>query len=89
MPVNNPKPMHPGKVLAQVYMAELNLNQSQLAVKLGCAHRKINEIVNGKRSITADFAIALERAIGTSADMWVAMQGAWDLHQARQRAKVA
>jgi len=89
MPVGNPKPMHPGTVLAEIYMAELNLNQTQLAEKLGCAHRKINEIVNGKRGITADFAIELERVIGTTADMWVSMQGAWDLHQARLRSKVA
>jgi len=89
MPVGNPKPMHPGRVLAEIYMAELNLNQTQLAEKLGCAHRKINEIVNGKRGITADFAIELERVIGTTADMWVSMQGAWDLHQARLRSKVA
>lgn len=89
MPVKNPKPMHPGKVLAEIYMAELGLNQTQLAERLGCAHRKVNEIINGKRGVTADFALDLERVLGTTADMWVNMQAAWDLYQARQKRRVA
>jgi addiction module HigA family antidote len=90
MPIKNPKPMHPGQVLAEVYMKELDLNQSTLAAKIGCAHRKINEIVNGKRGISADFAIDLERTLDTSAEMWVNMQASYDLWVARQkRRKVA
>jgi addiction module HigA family antidote len=89
MPVKNPKPMHPGQVLAEVYMKELDLNQSTLAAKIGCAHRKINEIVNGKRGISADFAIDLERALGTSAEMWMNMQASYDLWVARQKRKKA
>jgi addiction module HigA family antidote len=89
MPVKNPKPMHPGQVLAEVYMKELDLNQSTLAAKIGCAHRKINEIVNGKRGISADFAIDLERTLGTSAEMWVNMQASYDLWVARQKRRKA
>ena len=89
MPVKNPKPMHPGKVLAEVYMKEMDLNQSTLAAKIGCAHRKINEIVNGKRGISADFAIDLERALGTSAEMWMNMQASYDLWVARQKRRKA
>ncbi len=89
MPVKNQKPMHPGQVLAEVYMKELDLNQSTLAAKIGCAHRKINEIVNGKRGISADFAIDLERALGTSAEMWINMQASYDLWVARQKRKKA
>ncbi len=81
--VKNPKPMHPGQVLASVYMQELNLNQSQLALKCKCTHRKINEIVNGKRAISPSFAIVLEEVLGTSAEMWVRMQADFDLWQAR------
>jgi len=81
--------MHPGRVLAEVYMAELGLNQSQLAEKIGCAHRKVNEIVNGKRGVTADFALDLERVLGTTAEMWVSMQAAYDLWQARQKRSAA
>ena len=47
--IRNPAPLHPGKVLEAVYMAELELNQSELAVRCGCAARKINEIVNGNQ----------------------------------------
>ena len=89
MPIKNPKPMHPGQVLAEVYMKELDLNQSTLAAKIGCAHRKINEIVNGKRGISADFAIDLERTLGTSAEMWVNMQASYDLWVARQKRRKA
>lgn len=89
MPIKNPKPMHPGQVLAAIYMADAGLNQTTLAKKLGCAHRKVNEIINGKRSITADFALELERVLGTTAEMWVMMQAQWDLAQARQKRSAA
>ena len=82
--IDNPLPLHPGKVLAEVYMAEMGLNQTDLAKRCGCAHRKINEIVNGKRSISPTFAITLESVLGTSAEMWVRMQAEYDLWEARQ-----
>ncbi len=83
--IKNPKPMHPGQVLSEIYMSEMGLNQTQLAEKCGCSPRKINEIVNGKRSISAQFAIELEKAINTTAEMWVRMQAEFDLWQARQK----
>jgi len=84
--ISNPSPLHPGKVLAEVYMAEMGLNQTALAKKCRCATRKINEIVNGKRGISASFAIVLESCIGSSAEMWVRMQAEYDLWEARQKA---
>ena len=78
--------MHPGVVLSEIYMAEMGLNQSQLAAKMKCSPRKINEIVNGKRAISSEFAIELEKALGTTADMWVRMQADYDLWVARQKA---
>lgn len=84
--IKNPKPLHPGQVLDEVYMKEMHLNQSQLAKKCECAPRKINEIVNGKRSISPDFAITLEKVLGTTADMWVRMQADYDLWVARNEA---
>ena len=89
MALRNPKPIHPGTVLAEIYMKELGLNQTQLANKLNCAHRKVNEIVNGKRSITPEFALALERVLGASAEMWVRMQAEYDLQIARRKSKKA
>jgi len=84
--INNPAPLHPGQVLAEVYMAELGLNQSELARRCACASRKINEIVNGKRGISPSFAIVLEKELGTSAEMWVRMQAEYDLWEARRNA---
>ena len=84
--IKNPKPMHPGLVLSEVYLKELGLNQSQFAEKCGCAPRKINEIVNGKRSISPEFALVLEKVLSTSAEMWVRIQAEYDLWLARQKA---
>jgi addiction module HigA family antidote len=84
--IKNPSPLHPGQVLSEIYMSEMNLNQSDLARRCGCSPRKINEIVNGKRGISADFAITLEGVLGTSAEMWVRMQAEYDLWEARQAA---
>ncbi|MFN8789821.1 MAG: HigA family addiction module antitoxin [Bdellovibrionales bacterium] len=84
--IKNPKPMHPGVVLNEIYMKELGLNQSQLAEKCKCSPRKINEIVNGKRSISPDFALILESTLGTSAEMWVRIQAEYDLWVARKKA---
>lgn len=83
--VSNPLPMHPGQVLAEVYMAEMGLNQTSLARKCGCSPRKINEVVNGKRGISPSFALVLESALGTSAEMWVRMQAEHDLWAARRK----
>ncbi len=84
--IKNPKPMHPGKVLSEVYMNEMSLNQTALAKKCECSPRKINEIVNGKRGISPSFAITLERVLDTSAEMWVRMQAEYDLWEARKEA---
>lgn len=84
--IKNPKPMHPGVVLNEIYMKEMGLNQSQLAEKCKCSPRKINEIVNGKRSISPEFALTLERILGTTAEMWVRIQAEYDLWIARKRA---
>ncbi len=84
--IRNPKPMHPGIVLNEVYLKEMGLNQSQFAEMCKCTPRKINEIVNGKRSISPEFALVLEKVLGTTAEMWVRIQAEFDLWQARQKA---
>jgi addiction module HigA family antidote len=83
--IKNPRPMHPGIVLSEIYLSEMGLNQSQFAVKCGCSPRKINEIVNGKRAISPEFALILEKVLGTSAEMWVRIQAEYDLWMARKR----
>lgn len=82
--IKNPKPMHPGQVLSEIYLKELGLNQSQFALKCKCSPRKINEIVNSKRSISPEFVLVLERVLGTTAEMWVRMQADYDLWVTRK-----
>ncbi len=84
--IKNPKPMHPGVVLNEIYLKEMGLNQSQLAVKCKCSPRKINEIVNGKRAVSPEFALILEKVLGTTAEMWVRIQAEYDLWMARKKA---
>lgn len=84
--IKNNKPLHPGIVLNEIYMKEMNLNQSQLANLCGCLPRKVNEIVNGKRSISPEFALTLEQVFKTSAEMWVRMQAEYDLWVTRENA---
>jgi len=84
--IRNPKPIHPGTVLREIYMAEMSLNQTLLAKRCKCAPRKINEIVNGKRGISPSFAIVLEKVLGTTAEMWVRLQAEYDLWAAREAA---
>ena len=82
--IKNPKPLHPGQGLDEVYMKEMKLNQTTLAAKCKCSPRKINEIVNSKRGVSPDFAIILEKVLGTSAEMWARMQADYDLWAARR-----
>jgi len=84
--ISNPSPLHPGKVLSEIYLSQMDLNQTALANLCGCSPRKINEIVNGKRAISPSFAIVLERVLETTAEMWVRMQAEYDLWEARQKA---
>lgn len=77
---------HPGKMLAEVYMPQMGLSQSELARRCCCSERKIDEIVNGKRGITASFAIVLESVLSVSAETWVEMQAKYDLAEARRHA---
>lgn len=83
--IDNPMPMHPGQVLAEVYMKEMGLSQTDLAELCGCRPRKINEIANGKRGISAEFALILERVLGTAAQMWARMQAEYDVWEAKQK----
>ncbi len=83
--IKNSKPLHPGQVLSEIYMKEMGLNQLQLAGRCKCSPRKINEIVNGKRAISPEFAIVLEKFLGTTAEMWVRMQADYDLWNARKK----
>ena len=77
----------PGEILLEEYLKPLGLGQVQAAERLGISLNRLNEIVLGKRRITADTALRLSRLLKTSAQLWMRLQADWDLHQALQREK--
>jgi antitoxin HigA-1 len=78
-------PIHPGEILAEEYLAPLGITQHRLAVAIGVPPRRINEIVHGKRRISADTALRLARYFGTSERFWLNLQGRYDLEIERDR----
>lgn len=77
--------IHPGEILLEEYLKPLGIGQVETAKKLGVSLNRLNEIVLGKRGITADTALRLARLLKTSPQMWMRLQADWDLHQALQR----
>ena len=75
----------PGELLLEEYLKPLGVGQIEAARKLGISLNRLNEIVLGKRSITADTALRLGRFLKTSPQLWMRLQADWDLHQAIQR----
>ncbi len=67
-------PVHPGEVLLEEFLKPLNLSQNRLALSIGVPPRRINEIVLGKRGITADTALRLARYFGMSPQFWMGIQ---------------
>ena len=72
-------PVHPGEVLFEEFMKPMKLSQNRLGSDLRVSARRINEIVHGKRSITADTALRLSRYFGNSAGFWLGLQMDYDL----------
>ncbi len=72
-------PIHPGEVLLEEFLKPLNLSQHRLAIEIGVDPRRINEIVLGERSITADTALRLGRYFGVSPQFWMGLQAEYDL----------
>lgn len=78
-------PIHPGEILLEEYLAPLGITQHRLAVAIGVPPRRINEIVHGKRRISADTALRLARYFATSERFWMNLQGRYDLEVQRDR----
>lgn len=83
MEENRIPPVHPGEVLLEDFLEPLGISQYRLAKEMNVYPRKINEIVHGKRSITADTALRLGRFFGTTAELWMNLQALYDLEKAR------
>jgi len=72
-------PTHPGEMLLEEFLRPLGISQSAMAVRLEISFPRLNEIVRGKRSVTPDTALRLERVLGMAADFWLGLQMDWDV----------
>lgn len=72
-------PIHPGEILMEDFLGGFGITQHKLAVSIGVPPRRINEIVHGKRRISADTALRLGRYFGMEAQFWVNLQARYDL----------
>jgi addiction module HigA family antidote len=79
MPTDLLPPVHPGEVLLEEFLHPMGLSQYRLAKDIGVPPWRINEIVHGKRAVTADTALRLARYFGTSARFWLNLQTQYDL----------
>ena len=81
------EPIHPGEILLEDFIEGFGITQNKLAVSIGVPPRRINEIVHGKRGITADTAIRLARYFGTSEEFWMNLQSNYELRLKRRALK--
>jgi addiction module HigA family antidote len=83
-------PFHPGEILLEEFLGPAGISQTAFAETLGWTRARLNELIKGKRGITADAALDLAEALGTSPKVWMNLQATWELAQAeRRRRKVA
>ena len=82
-------PFHPGEMLLEEFLEPEGTSQAEFSKKLGWTPAKLNELIKGKRGVTADTALDLAEALGTSAKLWMNLQATFDLHQAKKRRRAA
>ncbi len=85
MPTKKLSPVHPGEVLLEEFLEPMEISQYRLAKDISVPPRRINEIVHGKRRITADTALRLSLYFGTSERFWLNLQTGYDLEVERDR----
>jgi addiction module HigA family antidote len=78
-------PIHPGEILLEEFLKPMNISQYRLAKDISVPPRRINEIVHGKRGVTADTALRLERYFGLSEGFWLRLQARYDLEVEKDR----
>jgi addiction module HigA family antidote len=83
MPARRLPPVHPGEILLEEFLEPLGLSQYRLAHDISVPPRRINEIVHGKRAVTADTALRLARYFGTTDRFWLNLQTRFDLERER------
>ena len=85
MPAKTLPPVHPAEVLLEEFLEPMGVSQYRLAKDISVPPRRINEIVHGKRSVTADTAVRLARYFGTSERFWLNLQTGYDLETEKDR----
>jgi len=85
MPTRKLPPVHPGEVLLEEFLVPMEISQYRLAKDISVPPRRINEIVHGKRGVSADTALRLSRYFGTSERFWLNLQTGFDLEVERDR----
>lgn len=81
------EPVHPGEILEEEFLKPMEISQYRLAIDTSVPPRRINEIVHGKRGISADTALRLSLYFGTSAEFWMNLQSKYDLETERDRSE--
>ena len=76
-------PPHPGTILLEDWIKPLNFTISEFALKIGTSRKNLSEIVNSKTGISPEMALKLSKALKTSAELWMNLQVAYDLYQAK------
>jgi addiction module HigA family antidote len=82
---NTLSPIHPGEILLEEFLKPMNISPYRLALDIGVPARRINEIVHGKRSISADTALRLSRHFGMSERFWMNLQARYDIEVEKDR----
>ena len=78
------EPTHPGEMLLEEFLKPNELTQQELANQIGVPYQRVNEVVNGKRGITASTALRLAKFFNMTPDFWMNLQQRWDLYQTQQ-----
>lgn len=86
MPKN---PFHPGEILLEEFLEPAGVSQTEFASRIGWTRARLNEIIKGRRGVSAEAALDLAAALGTTARLWLNLQTTWDLDQALKRRSAA
>jgi addiction module HigA family antidote len=90
MNMKQPKnPFHPGDILFEEFLQPAGVSQTEFARRIGWTRARLNELIKGKRGVTADAALDLAEILGTSAKLWMNLQATYDLDQAMNRRRAA
>lgn len=83
IPTNRP-PTHPGEMLLKEFLEPMNVSQKEFCIHLKWTYARLNEIVHGRRGVSADSALALGEALNTGPEFWLTLQKNWDLWHAKK-----